>query len=471
MPTTILWFRRDLRLGDHPALIAALRRGGAVLPVYLHAPEEEGDWPPGAASRAWLHHSLHALALELAARGSRLILRRGPTLEALTALLRESGADAVFWCRRYEPAAIARDSAVKRALRERGVHAESFAGALLCEPWMVSSGEGKPYRVFTPFWRKLADRLPSEPPLAAPERLPAPERWPESLALEELALEPRPRWDRGFWSLWRPGEAGAKARLAAFIGEDLPRYRSERDRPDRDATSRLSPHLAFGEISPRQILAAVRASPFARAASTGKFLAELGWREFSYHLLYHFPRAAAANLNPRFDDFPWADADPERLLAWQRGRTGIPIVDAGMRQLWQYGWMHNRVRMLVASFLTKNLRIHWLEGARWFWDTLVDADLANNTQGWQWTAGTGADAAPYVRIFNPVLQARRFDPEGSYVRRFVPELAHWPPERIHAPWEHGGAPGYPAPLVDLAASRREALAAFAAVGARFKDLG
>ncbi len=469
MPTTIVWFRRDLRLGDHPALAAALRRGGAVLPVYVHAPEEEGAWAPGAASRAWLHFSLKALAAALAERGSRLILRRGASLETLLSVIEESGADAVYWCRRYEPAAIARDRRLKAALRSRGIAAESFNGALLCEPWTILTGEGRPYRVFTPFWRTAAGHLPVDPPLPVPRDLPAPPRWPASLPLGELGLLPRPRWDRPFWRLWQPGEAGASERLREFLAEGLAGYRSDRDRPDRPGTSRLSPHLAHGEISPRQILAALRASPLAATPSGSKFLAELGWREFSYHLLYHFPHAPETNLNPRFDQFPWTAPDPQRLAAWQRGETGVPIVDAGMRELWQTGWMHNRVRMLVASFLTKNLRIHWLEGARWFWDTLLDADLANNTQGWQWTAGTGADAAPYVRIFNPVLQGRRFDPEGHYVRRFVPELGALSAEAIHAPWELGGVDGYPPPMVDLAESRRQALAAFSLVSGRFKD--
>jgi deoxyribodipyrimidine photo-lyase len=471
MPTTILWFRRDLRLSDHPALAAALGRGGAVLPVYIHAPEEEEPWAPGAASRAWLHFSLKALDEALSARGSRLVLRRGPSLEALLELVAESEADAVFWIRRYEPRIIARDTMIKAALRRRDIRAESFSGSLLVEPWTLSTGEGKPYRVFTPFWRAARERLTPESPLPAPSALPAPPRFPQSLSLPELGLLPKPRWDEPFWRLWQPGEPGAQARLREFIEDVLPQYKSSRDRPDQKGTSRLSPHLAFGEISPRQILAAVRASDLGSSVSAAKFLSELGWREFSHHLLYHFPHCAEANLNPRFDAFPWAEPDPASLQRWQQGSTGVPIVDAGMRELWQTGWMHNRVRMLVASFLTKNLRIHWLHGARWFWDTLLDADLANNTQGWQWTAGTGADAAPYIRIFNPVLQAQRFDPEGAYIRRFLPELAGLPKERIHAPWEGMLPRDYPPPMVDLATSRQEALAAFSTIKGRFKDEG
>lgn len=458
MSTAIVWLRRDLRLRDQPALQRALRDGHRVVPLYVHAPEEEAPWAPGAASRVWLHGSLERLDAALRAKGSRLVLRTGPSLEAIERLLVETGATAVYWNRLYEPALLERDRMVKQALRQRGVQAHSHNAALLVEPWQVSTGQGEPYRVFTPFWRaacRQLERLTLQP---APASLPDP--GVESLALEALALLPTPRWDRSVKAHWRPGEAGAAAALELFLDDALQGYAEQRDRPDRRGTSRLSPHLHFGEIGPRQVLAALQerfdAVVPARAA---KFIAELGWREFSHHLLFHYPATASSNMNPKFDTFAWREPDPVVMDAWQQGRTGIPIVDAGMRELWASGWMHNRVRMIVASLLTKNLRVHWLHGARWFWDTLVDADLASNTQGWQWTAGTGADAAPYFRIFNPVLQGRRFDPKGEYVRRWVPELADADVARIHAPWESGGVAGYASPIVDLKASREEALAA------------
>jgi deoxyribodipyrimidine photo-lyase len=456
--TVIVWLRRDLRLADNPALARAVASGRRVLPVYIHAPEEEGEWAPGAASRAWLHRSLASLDASLRALGSRLVLRVGPSLAALEALVAETGAEAVYWNRRYEPASLARDAAVKQALRVHGIEARSHNAALLVEPWEVQTGQGDPYRVFTPFWRAASrqlERYVTEPP---PRALHDP--GVESLPLESLALVPRSRWDHGFWERWQPGERGARDRLEQFLDAALDGYAERRDRPDLPGTSRLSPHLHFGEIGPRQVLAAVQERLDAvLPAKASKFIAELGWREFSHHLLYHFPDSASNNLNRRFDAFAWREPEGALLEAWRHGRTGIPIVDAGMRELWATGWMHNRVRMIVASLLTKNLRVHWLHGARWFWDTLVDADLANNTQGWQWTAGTGADAAPYFRIFNPVAQGLRFDPEGTYVRRWVPELAGIDAARVHAPWEQGGVTGYPAPIVDLRSSREDALAA------------
>ncbi len=472
MGCAIVWLRQDLRLADQPALAAALDAGLAPIPVYIHAPEEEGGWAPGAASCAWLHHSLAALDADLRQRGSRLTLLRGSTRHALDTLLEATGAEAVFWCRRYEPAALARDAAVKAALRQRGLRADSFNGSLLVEPWTVKTGGGTPYRVFTPFWRAASALLESLPPAdALPERLPDPGELRGALDLSDLDLLPSPRWDRAFWTHWTPGEAGARDRLAAFLDDPVRRYHDDRNRPDLAGTSALSPHLHFGEISPRQCLQAVRAAGFCGsiAEHAGHFVRELGWREFSHHLLYHYPQTPGEDLNPGFSRFHWAEPEPARLAAWQRGRTGIPIVDAGMRELWSTGWMHNRVRMIVASVLTKNLRYHWRHGAAWFWDTLVDADLANNTQGWQWTAGTGADAAPYFRIFNPVSQSERFDPQGGYVRRWVPELARLPDALLHSPWTDPAtlralAPGYPpAPLVDLRATREAALAAYAAL--------
>jgi deoxyribodipyrimidine photo-lyase len=472
MANALVWFRRDLRLADNPALQAALASAYAPIPVYVHAPDEDAPWAPGAASRAWLDRSLRALARELDARGSRLLVRWGPGLAALEALVAETGAEAVFWNRLYEPAAIARDRAVKQALAARGVLVRSSNGALLAEPWTVATAAGEPCRVFTPFWKKVRPRLEidASAPVDAPARLPAVDAGVASEPIDALGLAPAPAWDARFWDAWRPGEAGAQASLEAFLADALDDYDAGRDRPDRDGTSRLSPHLHFGEISPRQVAARVLARNGAGAEaadSRERLLAELGWREFAHHLLYHFPHSAEADFNLRFAGFAWNPPDAAWLRAWQAGRTGVPIVDAGMRQLWATGWMHNRVRMVVASFLCKNLRLHWTHGARWFWDTLVDADLASNTLGWQWSAGTGADAAPYFRIFNPVTQARRFDPDGDYVRRWVPELAHLPTRALFAPWEHPEAlrqhaPDYPSrPVVDLAASRAAALAAFA----------
>jgi deoxyribodipyrimidine photo-lyase len=473
--TALLWFRNDLRLADNPALTRALDSCGRVIPVYVHAPAEAGDWPPGAASQWWRHHSLAALDRELRARGSALVLRRGPSAEALLALAREVGAAAVYWNRRYEPALAARDRAVTAALSGAGLMGVSENASLLVEPWTIASRDGKPFRVFTPFWRACLGHLPGGVPLPAPKSLGPPPPAVPSLALEELGLLPRVSWDAGIAAAWRPGEQTALGQLEAFVAAGLRDYPSRRDRPDAPGTSRLSPHLHFGEIGPRQVLWALRAAGASLAEAPGveAFLRELGWREFAHHVLFHFPQTPDAPLDPRFLAFPWRGGDDPLAEAWRRGRTGIPLVDAGMRELWATGWMHNRVRMIVASLLTKNLRIAWQDGARWFWDTLVDADLANNTLGWQWTAGCGADAAPYFRVFNPVLQGERFDPEGGYVRRWVPELARLPPAWIHQPWRAPAgtlaAAGvrlgsdYPAPIVDLRGSREQALAAYRAL--------
>ena len=470
MATAIWWIRRDLRLQDNPALAAACE-SGTVVPVYVHAPEEESPWAPGDASRVWLRKSLQTLDARLRARGSALVVRRGPSLAALRALVQELGAEAVHWNRLYEPATIARDAGVKEALQGAGLQARSHAASLLFEPWQVQTESGTPYRVFTPFWRKAQARLETLPPLASPpQRLPGVSGL-RSEALDQVLPAPRPSWDRAFWTDWEPGEDGAGHALDAFVDGALAGYCEERDRPDHIGTSRLSPHLHFGEISPHRILATLRERVRSAAldADVAGYIRELGWREFSHHLLFHFPTSAEVDFNPRFAGFKWATTEPDTLQAWQRGRTGVPIVDAGMRELWHSGWMHNRVRMIVASFLCKNLRQHWLHGARWFWDCLLDADLANNTLGWQWSAGTGADAAPYFRIFNPVAQARRFDPDGHYVRRWLPELAALPDAALFAPWEHPEllrrlAPAYPQrPIVDLSQSRAAALAAYRAL--------
>jgi deoxyribodipyrimidine photo-lyase len=474
MSRALVWFRNDLRLDDNPALQAALDAGLAPVPIYVHAPEEEGGWPPGAASDAWRHRSLAVLDAELRSRGSRLRYFRGPSSTTLEKLAAEASAVAVFWNRRYEPAIVERDGRIKRDLRRLGLRVESFNGSLLIEPWEVRTGTGDPYRVFTPFWRAARAALRLTESRGAPSELPEVPVELSDLPLDALGLAPRTRWDSGFWEEWSPGERGALAALDAFVRNPADRYAALRDRPDLRGTSRLSPHLHFGEIAPWRVMNAlletrgVAGNDAAGGASdidagAESYLRELGWREFAYHVLHHFPRTPDSNFNPRFDDFQWSDPPEAVLDAWYHGRTGLPIVDAGMRELWATGWMHNRVRMIVASLLSKNLRVHWSVGARWFWDTLVDADLANNTLGWQWVAGTGVDAAPYFRIFNPVTQSRRFDPRGDYIARWVPELARLPVELRRAPWldrdaVQSCAPGYPSgPLVDLNSSRASAL--------------
>lgn len=475
MPATVVWFRNDLRLQDNPALAEAVARGGAIVPLFIHDDEDgESPWPRGGASRWWLHRSLAALDAALRERGSRLTIARGDAATELRGVMKEAGARAVVWSRRYEPAVRQRDQALKTELIAGGFEARSFNAALLFEPHTVQNKSGGPFQVFTPFWRHC-----SELEVTAPTKLPAggltaPSRWPESVELASLALLPRSDWADGFGARWQPGEAGAQAQLKRFLRDAVEAYDERRDFPAGAHTSSLSPHLHFGEIGPRQIWAAVRALsretgvfPASRGAQV--FLKEVGWREFAYHLIYHFPQTPTEPLRKEFAAFPWAK-NAAHLRAWQRGRTGYPIVDAGMRELWTTGWMHNRLRMIVASFLVKHLRLSWREGAAWFWDTLVDADLASNTLGWQWSAGCGADAAPYFRVFNPILQGRKFDPRGDYVRRWVPELARLPEEFIHQPWE---APplelraagvelgrSYPAPIVDHGAARDAALAAF-----------
>ncbi|MGD8976047.1 MAG: deoxyribodipyrimidine photo-lyase [Gammaproteobacteria bacterium] len=472
MNRAIWWLRRDLRLHDNLALRAALERGEGVIPVFIWSPDEEGDWPPGGAQRWWLHQSLEKIGSALSERGSGLVLRRGESLAVLRGLLRETGAGAVYWNRLYEPRAVERDTAIKQALREQGLEVESFNGGLLFEPWSQSTQKGDPYRVFTPFWRSCLNGPGPAEPLPAPETVPAANSLPESLDLDDLGLMPGVNWHEGLAEAWTPGEAAGLAGLEKFLDERMDRYHERRDYPAVEGTSRLSPYLHLGELSPRTAWQAASARRARSGAEAGgeAFLRELGWREFAHHVLYHFPGTPAEPMDERFREFPWRDDPGGWLEAWQRGRTGVPIVDAGMRQLWQTGWMHNRVRMIVASYLVKNLRLDWRHGARWFWDTLVDADLASNTMGWQWSAGSGADAAPYFRIFNPVLQGEKFDPDGGYVRTFVPEIRSLPPRFVHKPWampdrekaKLGFEPGnpYPEPLVDLKTSREEALEAF-----------
>ncbi len=477
--SVIVWLRRDLRLHDNAALMAAVDTGLAITVLYVHDQKSQSEWRPGGASAAWLHRSLVSLDLKLQALGAKLLIRSGDSGKVLAELCQEVAATHVFWHRLYESDAVARDTAIKAQLKSLGLVAASFAGHLLNEPWAFKTGAGDVYRVFTPYWRNAMTRLAPCRPLPVPTCLLqakcANGLAPRGLPVAALKLTSKLAWDAGFWPDFTPGEVGASEALDVFCDGALAHYTQGRDRPDQIGTSRLGPYLHFGEISVNQI--AYRFTHDVRACSAAVkphaefYLRELGWRDFSHQLLFHFPHTSSQPLNAKFAAFPWLQPLPgttrngysndAKLQAWQRGQTGIPIIDAGMRELYQTGWMHNRVRMIVASFLTKNLRYHWLHGARWFWHTLLDADLANNTQGWQWSAGSGADAAPYFRIFNPVTQGEKFDPNGDYVRRYVPELAHLPNKVIHQPWMMGGVKAYPAPIVDLKVSREAALAAYA----------
>ena len=466
---SIVWFRQDLRLADNPALCMAAERGQPILPVYILDDETPGSWSPGGAARWWLHGSLTALTKELNAAGLPLILRRGPAQRVIESLVEEAGAEAVYWNRCYEPFAIERDKAIKAALRDRGCTVESGSAALMFEPWTVKTKSGGPFKVFTPFWKALLNLDDPPAPLRVPENM-APAAATDSASPDDWDLLPSaPDWADGLRAAWTPGESAARAKVESFIETTLAGYEQGRDRPGLTATSRLSPHLHWGEISPRQVWHAVRHGVGGGASPDGPALAylrELGWREFSYHLLYHWPDLPERPWKRDFANFAWADDRPA-FEAWARGRTGYPIVDAGMRELWTTGWMHNRVRMIVASFLVKDLLVPWQRGAAWFWDTLVDADLANNSASWQWVSGCGADAAPFFRIFNPVLQGQKFDPDGAYVRHWVPEIASLPDSLIHKPWEAPSdalaAAGirldetYPRPIVDHGEARKRAL--------------
>lgn len=464
---TIVWFRQDLRIHDHPALQAAIERGAPLVPVYILDDEGEEQWPYGGASRWWLHHALKDLADQLADYSLPLILRQGKAGEELKRLLKDTGAEAVYWNRRYEPAVIKRDREIKESLSHDGFDVKSFNGSLLREPWEIKNQSGKPFQVFTPYWKHCLKLDTPAPVSVDHQQAKVLKQQPDSLDLDELGLLPKIPWDRGFYDFWTPTTAAARQRLGKMAANNAAGYRNNRDRPDMDATSRLSPYLHFGQISPREIFAAFDKHDADGTKGGRKFLSEVGWREFSYNLLYHFPQTPTQPLREEFNHFPW-EMDEGHLHAWQKGMTGYPIVDAGMRQLWVTGWMHNRVRMVVASLLVKHLLIPWQEGARWFWDTLVDADLANNTQGWQWAGGCGADAAPYFRVFNPILQGKKFDPEGDYVREWVPELRPVDTSAIHEPWEAkpeqlGGVSigeDYPEPIIDHKAGRNRALQAY-----------
>jgi len=465
---TLFWFRDDLRLSDNPGLAAACESGAPLILLYVY--DDSGDGPRllGGAARWWLHHSLASLSADLAKLGQRLVLRRGPARRILPDIVRPTGVHRVVWNRRYGTTAL--DNRIAAELEEAGCAASSTSANLLHEPGEVVSGKGEPFKVYSAFWRAARALDGIRSPVAHPTALPPPTERIDSESLDSLGLLPtRPDWSDGLQATWQPGEAGARARLDAFRSDRLEEYADRRDFPADAATSMLSPHLRFGEISPVQIWHAISDA----GADAAKFTAELGWREFAYHVLAEARDLHRANLREEFDRFPWRAPEPAVLRAWQRGRTGYPIVDAGMRQLWQTGWMHNRVRMVVASFLTKHLLINWRHGETWFWDTLVDADPANNPFGWQWVAGSGFDAQPYFRIFNPVLQGEKFDPDGAYVRRFVPEIAALPDRFIHRPWEAmpielrsaGLVLGrnYPRPIVDHAAARERALAAYRAM--------
>ena len=475
----IVWFRDDLRLSDHPALHEAASTGRPVIFLYVfdESLRGKGARPPGGATRWWFAQSLRALAKRLEATGAPLVLRKGPAARVIPDLARETKANAVYWNEIAQAPHRAVEHDVADALTGLGVSAHSFAGDLLASPESVRTKEGRGMRVFTPFWRRIQAMGPPPKPLPAPKTLRAgPELSGD--AIEDWHLEPtRPDWAGGLRETWTPGEDAARARLKTFLRGNLKGYTDARDRPDREATSRLSPHLRFGEVSPRQIW---HAAHFAaaehpdRSGDAEKFLSELGWREFCRHLLFDVPDLDSRNLQSSFDAFPWRH-DETALKAWQRGQTGYPIVDAGMRELWSTGVMHNRVRMVVASFLVKHLLIDWREGEQWFWDTLVDADAGSNPANWQWVAGSGADAAPYFRVFNPVLQGEKFDPDGLYVKRWVPELKELPKKLIHAPWE--AAPielasagvilgkTYPHPIVDHRKGRERALKAYEKVRA------
>lgn len=471
---TIVWFRQDLRLSDNPALINACQ-AGTIIPVYILDDINAGEFVMGGASRWWLHHSLARLSESL---NHQLVILQGDPLVLVPDLLAKTGAGRVVWNRCYEPWRVRRDSRLKDQLKLQGIDVQSFNAALLWEPWQVLKTDGTPYKVFTPFFRKGCMNAGEPPlPIPAPTGLTCADAvgfLPHGLpALDALELLPKISWDTFMRQTWHIGEAAAQQRLSEFLQQGLENYRDGRNFPDRPNVSRLSPHLHFGEISPRQVWHAAKAEATAARHENDldTFLSELGWREFSYSLLYYNPDLPHKPIQQRFAQFPWIH-DDALLTAWQQGRTGYPLVDAGMRELWQTGYMHNRVRMVVGSFLVKNLLQHWHAGEQWFWDCLVDADLASNSASWQWIAGCGADAAPYFRVFNPTTQSEKFDPEGHYIRRYVPELARLPIKYLHAPHTAPAhvlaAAGvrlghnYPHPIVDLKTSREAALTAFKA---------
>lgn len=464
---SIYWVRQDLRLHDNPALVAAIEQGH-VLPIYILDDANASDFMMGAASRWWLHHSLSALNQSL---GNKLNIYQGDAQRILLTLCQDFTVQTVHWNRCYEPWRIARDTRIKKQLVDLGVQVKSHSGSLLHEPWTIHKKDGTYYQVFTPYYKMLCASPEPSHPVDAPQNISTKLiKDPNSLAVIDLNLLPTINWDATIAEHWQPGEQQAQDTLQSFLSQGVTNYKEGRDFPAKNSVSRLSPYLHFGEISPKQIWYALKNLP--EDHHTEHFRRELCWREFSYYLLFHLPHLPTQNLRPAFDAFPWQHND-EQLKRWQQGQTGYPIVDAGMRELWQTGYMHNRVRMICASFLVKNLLIDWRYGASWFWDCLLDADLANNSASWQWVAGCGADAAPYFRIFNPTTQAEKFDPEGSYIKRFVPELKHLPIKYLFAPAEAPSAVlaqaklrlghDYPRPIIDLKESRQAALDAYACI--------
>jgi len=470
MTIAIFWFRQDLRLSDNPAFLKACTEYETVLPIYI----DDNDELPrklGEASRAWLHHSLLSLQQSLRAHRSDLAVYKGPAADIVTTLCSTLNVDAVLWSRCYEPQAIARDSAIKAALKKQDIDAISENASLFYEPWQILKKDQTPYRVYTPYWKMVRDAGLDKVPYEAPQSIPAlPDAIPSSLTVADLALLPTRPWAKQMLNNWKIGEAAAQTNLTEFLersgAED---YKDKRDLPAVAGTSQLSPHLHFGEISPRQIIWQTLAErPSAEMdQGTETFVKEIIWREFAYSIMYHFPDTQEQPMFAQFNAFPWREDIKEPLAKWQQGQTGFPIIDAGMRELWHTGWMHNRVRMIVASFLTKNLLISWQEGEAWFRDTLVDADFASNGMGWQWASGCGADAAPYFRIFNPVRQSEKFDKQAQYIRHWVPELKALSDKEIHEPWLLSEAKQstltYPEPIVDLSASRQRALDAYAKI--------
>lgn len=469
----ILWFRKDLRLSDHPSLMAAIETGRPVIPLYIHT-EAPSSRKQGAASKWWLHHSLESLSNDFNAIGGKLIMRAGDPASVLATMCKSTRADAVYVSKGYEPQMDAQDQSLANQMGQVGIRWKSFPGHLLWEPETIRNKSGKPFQVFTPFWKSASQSLKPTTPLPVPTHWPAPAVWPKSDSLSECNYLPSIRWDQGFSTVWNPGEQGAHENLKRFALRKFDSYQVERDFPAIEGTSRLSAHLHFGEITPNQILheclqTGVQAGKSSPSVIQSTFMREIGWREFAHHLLIHFPSTTERPLRPEFESFPWRK-DSEMLEAWQKGETGYPIVDAGMRELWATGWMHNRVRMIVGSFLVKHLLMDWKEGERWFWDTLVDADLANNTLGWQWIAGCGADAAPYFRIFNPITQSEKFAGNGNYVRRWIPELKDLADAHLHAPWKESPSTleragvilgkSYPNPVVNHMIARETALDAY-----------
>jgi len=466
----VVWFRADLRCKDNPALRYAIDEGYQVLPVFILEDAKDDSWKLGGAARWWLHHSLFSLSQSLKEKGAPLVLRKGESKKILSELIKEVNADALFWNRCYEPHSVKRDKEIKEQFKNSLEEVKSFNASLLFEPWEIENQQGNPYKVYTAFWNATQKNAEPREPLPEPREVDGLKNAPKSNDLADLELLPKIPWDDGLVENWKPGETHARKQLSQFIKNYVHEYDELRNRPDIKGTSRISPYLRFGELSPFdswQMLQ--KAAEEERSESLLCFKKELVWREFAYHLLFHFPDTTKQPLRPEFKKFPWKKKK-KHLIAWQKGRTGYPIVDAGMRELWHTGWMHNRLRMIVASFLVKHLLIPWQEGADWFWDTLVDADLANNSLNWQWAAGCGADAAPYFRIFNPITQGEKFDPKGDYTRKWVPELSKVPTKYLFKPWE---APKdvlaqaqivlgktYPKPIVEHSEAREAALDAY-----------